>query len=112
LVAAVGDAGDLPAPALLAAARSADAHGFVAAHLPGSFYYWRLRQVLPRYRQYEAAGGWPIVPSGPKLELGMRDPRVAMVGQRLRATGDLAAQGSDPELLDSVMATALRRFQT
>src|SRR5215470_7499868 len=111
LITAAGDAGDIPAPSLLAAARSADPRSFVMAHVPASFFYWRLRQALPSYRQYAASGGWPTVPLGPKLEKGMSDPRVAPLGQRLRATGDLATPVSDPQLFDASISAALRRFQ-
>ncbi len=102
---------DLPPSALLAGARQPDPRGFIAAHVPGSFYYWRLRAALPLYRGYVAAGGWPAVPSGPKLEKGMTDPRVAALRWRLLATGELAASGADPQLFDDALEAALRRFQ-
>jgi L,D-transpeptidase YcbB len=111
LLAAEADSGDLPPKALLAAARLGDPHGFLAVHLPGTFFYWRLRQALPLYRHYVAAGGWPTVPAGPKLEKGMTDPRVAALGRRLLVTGELAALGSNPELFDDALEAALRKFQ-
>jgi L,D-transpeptidase YcbB len=112
LLAAIDDSGDLAPPALLAAARQGDARNFIADHLPTNFYYWRLRRALPIYRRYVAAGNWPTVPSGPKLEKGMADPRVAAVGQRLLATGELAALGPQPDKFDDVLAGALRKFQS
>ncbi|WP_257458183.1 L,D-transpeptidase family protein [Archangium lipolyticum] len=51
----------------------------------------RLREALARYRAIAAAGGWPLVPEGGPLERGMRDPRVAVLRERLRVTGDLPA---------------------
>ena len=108
LLAAEADSGDLAPPALLAAARRGDPRSFLAIHLPSTFFYWRLRQALPLYRNYVAGGGWPTVPAGPKLEKGMSDPRVAALGQRLLVTGELAALGSNPQLFDDNLAAALR----
>ncbi|WP_375772430.1 L,D-transpeptidase family protein [Archangium gephyra] len=51
--------------------------------------YIRLREALARYRAIAAAGGWPLVPDGKPLERGMKEPRVAVLRERLRATGDL-----------------------
>lgn len=45
--------------------------------------YARLRQSLAKLREIEAAGGWPTVPPGPKLGLGSRGSRVALLRQRL-----------------------------
>jgi len=112
LLAATDDSGDLPPAALLAAARKGDPRGFVAVHLPSNFFYWGLRQALPTYRQYAAGPAWPTVPSGPKLEKGMTDPRVAALRARLIATGELAADATgDPQVFDDTLAVALRKFQ-
>jgi murein L,D-transpeptidase YcbB/YkuD len=111
LVAATAGSGDLPPEALLATARNSDPRRLVAQHLPASFFYWRLRHALPLYQRLAAAGGWPAVPGGPKLEKGMSDPRVAALGQRLLATGELTQPGARPALFDEALATALRRFQ-
>jgi len=112
LLAGIEDSGDLAPPALLAAARLGDARDFIANHLPTNFYYWRLRRALPIYRRYATAGNWLTVPSGPKLEKGMVDPRVAALGQRLLATGELAALGPQPNKFDDALAVALRKFQS
>jgi murein L,D-transpeptidase YcbB/YkuD len=112
LLAAIDDSGDMAPPALLAAARQGDARGFIADHLPSNFFYWRLRHALLLYRRYAAAGIWPSVPGGPKLEKGMTDPRVAALGQRLLATGELAQLGSQPDRFDDALAQALRKFQS
>jgi murein L,D-transpeptidase YcbB/YkuD len=113
LLAATADSGDSPPADLLAGARKGDPRAFVATHLPGTFFYWGLRQALPAYRQYAAGPAWPTVPSGPKLEKGMTDPRVAALRARLTATGELAAAEavSDPQVFDDTLAAALRKFQ-
>ena len=90
LLAATADSGDMPPATLLAAARKGDPRSFVANHLPGTFFYWGLRQALPVYRQYAAGPAWPTVPAGPKLEKGMTDPRVR--GAPAAADGDRRAE--------------------
>jgi len=112
LLAAIQDSGDLAPPALLAASRQGDARSFVADHLPANFFYWRLRHALPLYTRYAAVGGWPSVPGGPKLEKGMSDARVAILSQRLLASGELAQLGPQPERFDDALAAALVKFQT
>jgi murein L,D-transpeptidase YcbB/YkuD len=112
LLAAVDDSGDLPAPDLLAAARQGDGRNFIADRLPTNIFYWRLRHALPVYRRYADAGNWPSVPGGPKLEKGMTDPRVAVLGQRLLATGELAQMGGQTDRFDDALAAALRKFQS
>jgi murein L,D-transpeptidase YcbB/YkuD len=112
LLAAAEDSGDLAPPALLGAARQGDVRTFIADHLPANFFYWRLKRAVPTYRRYAAAGNWPTIPSGPKLEKGMTGPRVAALGQRLLATGELAQLGHQPDRFDDALAEALRKFQS
>jgi murein L,D-transpeptidase YcbB/YkuD len=72
----------------------------------------RLETALDAYLLIEAAGGWPVVPTGPKLELGAHAGRVAILRQRLIATGDLATVAADPDAFDADLAVSVRRFQT
>jgi murein L,D-transpeptidase YcbB/YkuD len=53
------------------------------------------RERLREYRRIAAAGGWPAIPTGPTLKPGVSDPRVAVLRERLRITGDLAAYGAN-----------------
>ena len=71
----------------------------------------RLQAALAEYRRIEAAGGWPIVPSGAKLELGTKGLRVALLRQRLAASGDLVGAVSDAEVFDADLAASVRHFQ-
>jgi L,D-transpeptidase YcbB len=71
----------------------------------------RLRAALSDYRRIEATGGWPILPAGPKLELGAQGERVQILRQRLAASGDLAADAFNSETFDQSLAIAVRRFQ-
>lgn len=76
--------------------------------------YGALKEALARYRRVLAAGGWPAVPEGPLLEPGMRDPRIAILRQRLLAEGALSALVSGSEeaaLFTPAIDRAVRRFQ-
>lgn len=57
--------------------------------------YRRLREALDRYREIAAAGGWPELPPGPPLGVGMQDRRVALLIRRLAMSGDLPASVRD-----------------
>lgn len=74
--------------------------------------YQRLRAALARYRQLAVAGGWPQVPPGATLRLGDRDPRVAVLRERLQVTGDLdgppPAEGAE---FDAAVDGAVKAFQ-
>ena len=61
---------------------------------PSAPAYYRLQQALARYRALEQAGGWPWLSPGPRLELGVRDPRVKVLRERLRISGDLEDSGN------------------
>jgi len=58
-------------------------------------WYQRGRERLKEYRALAAAGGWPNVPMGPTIKLGMEDPRVPTLRARLLVTRDYPA-GSVP----------------
>jgi murein L,D-transpeptidase YcbB/YkuD len=76
--------------------------------------YLRLREELERHRQISALGGWQQIPAGSVLRAGDIDPRLPLLRQRLRGSGDLLAHdevGESGELFDKVTAAALARFQ-
>ncbi|MBX6322679.1 MAG: L,D-transpeptidase family protein, partial [Rhodospirillaceae bacterium] len=66
-----------------------------------------------RYRAIAAAGGWPMVPGTAKLSLGAVGPEVALLRQRLAASGDLpsTADAAAPEVFDAALDAAVRAFQ-
>jgi murein L,D-transpeptidase YcbB/YkuD len=78
---------------------------------PDGTFYAGLRAGLARYREIAAAGGWPMVPEGPTLRPGDRDPRVAAVRARLAVTDGAADQGSDSQWFDPDLASAVEHFQ-
>ncbi|MCP4750552.1 MAG: L,D-transpeptidase family protein [Proteobacteria bacterium] len=80
-------------------------------------YAW-LRKALADYRRIAAKGGWSVVPEGPLLKEGDRDPRVPALRSRLAATGDTNAgkarrsvRPTADDRFDSDLKRALRKFQ-
>lgn len=74
--------------------------------------YHRLREALARYRRIAALGGWPVIPSGPALESGMHDSRIALLRHRLMVEGDLTLPASsDERRFDRQLRYAVERFQ-
>ena len=83
---------------------------------PQHAWYQRGRARLREYRALEAAGGWPRVPDGPALRVGMTDPRVPVLRTRLLVTKDLApapaaSPGVAADAFDPALEAAVRRFQ-
>ena len=116
LVGTAVDPEDLLAPgprpqALEAAAASDDASKILHEWLPPDPTFWRLRAAIDGYRAMTDRGGWPTVTSGPKLEPGVRDGRIAQVRQRLLATGDLAGDSAEPDVYDEALLDSVKRFQ-
>jgi len=75
----------------------------------------RLQSALEVYRSIAQTGGWPIVPPGLLLEIGVDDPRVAVLRRRLAIEGDLAQTATQTATLgtrfDAQLAIAVERFQ-
>ncbi|MDG4549843.1 MAG: L,D-transpeptidase family protein [Candidatus Contendobacter sp.] len=75
--------------------------------------YVQLREVLRKYREVAAAGGWPTVVAG--LASGAQGPRVRDLRARLQASGDLSggdAPGkTESAVFDKTVTDAVRRFQ-
>lgn len=80
--------------------------------------YLALQQALADLRRVAAAGGWPRVPDGETLRIGMESPRVAALRARLQAVGLLPAPGVEARaetgspVFDAALADAVRRFQS
>jgi len=71
-----------------------------------------VEQAIVQYQGIVAAGGWQTVPATKKLQLGVVDPDVQALRQRLMVSGDLAASAGISSAFDSYVDTALKRFQT
>lgn len=67
--------------------------------------------ALQQYQQIEAQGGWPMIPDGPVLKLGVQHEQVQIVRQRLTVSGDLPANTGNSNVFDSYVDAAVKRFQ-
>ena len=95
--------------------RAVDQHGVSAgldALRPRHWLYDALRRSLRTYRDLEAAGGWPSVPTGPALVPGAADPRLPVLERRLAIEGHLTTEPREVNTAyDSLLVGAVRRFQ-
>ncbi|MCH9674858.1 MAG: L,D-transpeptidase family protein [Gammaproteobacteria bacterium] len=98
---------------LLNSARTApNMPDFLSRLQPAQDNYHRLRLALAKYRKL-AETGWPEIPAGPPLKLGVQDQRVGMLRERLSLWGDLPAtvHTEQPDLFDAPLVEAVKRFQ-
>jgi murein L,D-transpeptidase YcbB/YkuD len=72
-----------------------------------------LQYAITQYSDIVAKGGWPVVPADKKLQIGMSDPAVVILRQRLAVSGDLpaAAAANASNAFDSYVDGAVKRFQ-
>ncbi|WP_336488496.1 L,D-transpeptidase family protein [Methylobacterium nigriterrae] len=68
-------------------------------------------QMIERYKDIVARGGWRPVSGADRLRIGGRGPAVAAVRQRLIVTGDLDPVSGGSGVYDSYVAAAVKRFQ-
>jgi len=73
--------------------------------------YANLRVMLRQMRRIERAGGWPLVPQGPSLRPGERDPRVPVLRERLLDTATVALTDSLRLIFDDELVDAVRQAQ-
>jgi len=74
--------------------------------------YAKLQNMLIKYQNIAARGGWPMIPAGSKMQRGSRNRRVATLRQRLIDSEDLTpTQGSYTHVYDYVLEEAVRKFQ-
>jgi L,D-transpeptidase YcbB len=74
--------------------------------------YAELQKALASYRDISARGGWPVIPDGPKLQKGDRDPRVVALRTRLQLTADLDRLPAPVEdVFDAALEQGLKGFQ-
>ena len=71
-----------------------------------------LQFAINQYSEIVARGGWPMVPDAKALRIGVSDPAVVVLRQRLAISGDLpnAAVTNSPAF-DSYVDAAVKRFQ-
>jgi murein L,D-transpeptidase YcbB/YkuD len=83
----------------------------LAELLPQDPDYRRLRVALGLYTEFAGKGGWGVIPAGPALRLGAVHPRVTLLRNRLRASGDLPNAG-ESRSFDRGLEGAVKAFQT
>jgi murein L,D-transpeptidase YcbB/YkuD len=72
-----------------------------------------LQAAIAHYSEIVAQGGWPVVPADKALKIGMRDPAVVILRQRLAISGDFPAEAgaTNSNTFDSYVDAATKRFQ-
>ncbi|QCJ00338.1 L,D-transpeptidase family protein [Agrobacterium larrymoorei] len=71
-----------------------------------------MQQAIMQYQQIISNGGWPEVPSSQqRLQIGVSDPSVQALRQRLMISGDLPREAGISSAFDSYVDGALKRFQ-
>jgi murein L,D-transpeptidase YcbB/YkuD len=71
-----------------------------------------IEQAIAQYQGIVAQGGWPMVPATKKLKLGVVDPDVVPLRQRLMASGDLSRNAGISNAFDTYVDAAVKRFQS
>ena len=70
-----------------------------------------LQQAIVNYQSIVSSGGWPTVNTQQKLEMGVADPAVQQLRQRLIISGDLPPSAGTNGAFDSYVDGAVKRFQ-
>ena len=68
-------------------------------------------QAAARYRDIVARGGWANL-QAPAMRVGMRNPAVQSLRQRLIVEGDLDTNAGESQIYDSYVEAGVRRFQS
>ncbi|KNY18190.1 MULTISPECIES: L,D-transpeptidase family protein [unclassified Shinella] len=70
-----------------------------------------LQQAIVDYQNIVSNGGWPTVNTQQKMEMGVADPAVQQLRQRLIISGDLPRSAGTNGAFDSYVDGAVKRFQ-
>src|SRR5262249_19236184 len=84
---------------------------WIASVQPQHPEYAALQVVLRQLRDQQERGAWPRVPVR-LMKAGMSNPAVAVLRQRLAASGELSdGEAANPAVYDSTVEAAVKRFQ-
>lgn len=72
---------------------------------------FNVQQAISDYQAIVANGGWPQVNPGVKLKIGVVDPSVQVLRQRLMISGDLPRSAGLSNSFDTYVDGAVKRFQ-
>ncbi|MEE9422503.1 MAG: L,D-transpeptidase family protein [Gammaproteobacteria bacterium] len=79
---------------------------------PSNSDYQRLKEALASYRDIEQGGGWPEIPPGPNLSIGVRHKQVSILRNWLRIAGDYdSIMLADPYYFDLGLEQAVKKFR-
>ncbi|MGF9692682.1 MULTISPECIES: L,D-transpeptidase family protein [unclassified Rhizobium] len=70
-----------------------------------------IQQAIAQYQDIVQNGGWPEVNSQQTLRIGVSDPAVQQLRQRLMIAGDLPREAGISSAFDSYVDGAVKRFQ-
>jgi L,D-transpeptidase YcbB len=70
-----------------------------------------IQQAINSYQAIVSAGGWPQVASVQQLRIGVTDPAVRQLRQRLMISGDLPQSAGMSDSFDSYVDAAVKHFQ-
>jgi murein L,D-transpeptidase YcbB/YkuD len=68
-------------------------------------------EAIAKYRDIVARGGWAQLQASERLRVGVKNPAVVALRQRLIATGDLDPAAGTSPVYDSYVEAGVRRFQ-
>lgn len=105
---------DDPVPLLSQSIKNREVKSLMSRERPDHEYYFELREVLARYRQIEANGGWEPVDAGKTIKPGNTDKRVVSIRKRLMASGNLEETDEKEDLspvYDAKLQEAVINFQ-
>lgn len=101
-----------PSKTLELALESSSLTEFIEKAAPTGPVYRQLQSKMKFYRDVAAKGGWPSIPDGPTLHPGDTGPRVALVRERLAATGHIENNpGAGTSTYDAALKAAIKAFQ-
>ncbi len=74
--------------------------------------YSQLKEYLIKYKEIQKNGGWPIIKAGKKIGLGVSDPCIKKLKQRLLISGELIKiQEIITDSFDIELENAVKQFQ-
>ena len=70
-----------------------------------------LQEAINSYSAIVQGGGWPMVPEGETLKIGVQSRTVPVLRQRLAIAGDLGSNAGGSPAFDTYVDAAVKRFQ-
>ena len=72
---------------------------------------YSLQEAINSYSAIVQGGGWPMVPEGETLKIGVQSRTVPVLRQRLAIAGDLGSNAGGSPAFDTYVDAAVKRFQ-